>query len=548
MAFATRSKLGFGLLAVALLAALAGAYWLWTGQNSASRTAAPGADELEALIDAGQSPARAIAAALDQRDSGDLSAAAATLERALIVNPDAQGVRAYYAALLCQLDDQQAAGLEVRRLAGEGFYKAGAPDSAATCAMPPPGVENGSKAPATGWHAGSFSAQADYGAGVVGLNAAIVPAAFFRATGTASEVPAKLKGRVRLGDGITTGEDGLLQILLLDKTSFTVGKLGSVTIDRFVYDPDTSASEVAVSVLKGAFRFISGKATKARPGRSSVGTPVGSIGIRGTMFEGAVGDEATAIARIEHLDPKAIALADQNATLVVLLGPGQGAPEREPAGAVDLHLSGAVYPLEMPGYAYFVPFVGAQPIGPFKISDPGLVYLHDLLSNRGGQPLPEAALAPPDNPASPSPSAAPQAGPVKSRNPSGPAPSALNATSASAPGPINTAATPAATPSPTPIYHPPSYYWPARKTRPNYGPAPGPGPSFGPPTGSTVGPSGIPQFGSVPLPTSRPRPTATQNQQSDPAGQPAPNAQPAPKQTQQSNPNAQPSTGMSGKP
>ena len=132
---------------------------------------------------------------------------------------------------------------------------------------------------------------------VVGINAAIKNQVQTRKVNTTALRPAKLKGRVNIGDFITTGRTGVLQILLRDRTSFTVGRNGQMTIDRFVYDPASNASEVAATVTKGAFRFISGKPTRNRKGRSSVKTPVGSIGIRGTIFEGAVGEEAVNLAR-----------------------------------------------------------------------------------------------------------------------------------------------------------------------------------------------------------------------------------------------------------
>src|SRR3546814_20762091 len=89
----------------------------------------------------------------------------------------------------------------------------------------------------------------------------------------------------------------MTQLLLLDKTSFTVGSNARVKIDRFVYDPARNASSVSASVAKGAFRFMSGKSLKNGRTRSSIQTPVASIGIRGTIVEGVVGREAIASAQ-----------------------------------------------------------------------------------------------------------------------------------------------------------------------------------------------------------------------------------------------------------
>lgn len=73
---------------------------------------------LDAAIDASATPAGALALARSQAAAGDLTEAAATLERVLIAQPGADDVRLAYAALLCRLDDRQAAQLELRMLAG----------------------------------------------------------------------------------------------------------------------------------------------------------------------------------------------------------------------------------------------------------------------------------------------------------------------------------------------------------------------------------------------------------------------------------------------
>src|SRR5688572_16537313 len=57
---------------------------------------------------------------------------------------------------------------------------------------------------------------------------------------------------------IETDGAGLVQILLADGTTFTVGPNSSLVIDRFVYDPDANTAQVAASLGRGVFRFIGG--------------------------------------------------------------------------------------------------------------------------------------------------------------------------------------------------------------------------------------------------------------------------------------------------
>lgn len=72
------------------------------------------ASDIDTMIDATGSPEGALRLARSQVDAGDLSGAAATLERALIVHPDkgSADVRLYYVAILCRLDDHGRARLE----------------------------------------------------------------------------------------------------------------------------------------------------------------------------------------------------------------------------------------------------------------------------------------------------------------------------------------------------------------------------------------------------------------------------------------------------
>lgn len=79
---------------------------------------------------------------------------------------------------------------------------------------------------------------------------------------------------------IVTSGSGLVQILLVDGSSFTVGAGSDVVIDEFVYDPNGGAGKLAISFSKGAMRFVGGKISK-NAGAVSVDTGIGTIGIRG---------------------------------------------------------------------------------------------------------------------------------------------------------------------------------------------------------------------------------------------------------------------------
>lgn len=92
--------------------------------------------------------------------------------------------------------------------------------------------------------------------------------------------------RIFLGDRIRTGKGGRLQIMLLDKTTFTIGSNASMVIDDFVYNPKTGAGKMTARVLKGAFRYVSGSIAKKNPARVLIKLPVATVGIRGTSVVG----------------------------------------------------------------------------------------------------------------------------------------------------------------------------------------------------------------------------------------------------------------------
>lgn len=191
---------------------------------------------------------------------------------------------------------------------------------------------------------------------------------------------ARVRERVSLGNPVRTGRSSHAQILLLDRTSFQIGANAQLTIDRFVYDPNRSASAVGASVARGSFRFVSGAPTRRRPGESGIRTPAASIGVRGTIVEGVVGEDAIRIARSESGVPSVDGADADSASLILLRGPGAGIPG-EPAGAIDVTAAGRTVPVETVGYAVFVPAPDQAPIGPFLLSDGGLAQLAVLLGD-----------------------------------------------------------------------------------------------------------------------------------------------------------------------
>ncbi len=77
---------------------------------------------------------------------------------------------------------------------------------------------------------------------------------------------------------IETDEIGKAQMLLLDGTSFAIGPNSSVTLDKFIYNPETAEGSLEVSA-KGLLRLVGGKVTKKTPALIKTSSAV--VGIRG---------------------------------------------------------------------------------------------------------------------------------------------------------------------------------------------------------------------------------------------------------------------------
>lgn len=185
-----------------------------------------------------------------------------------------------------------------------------------------------------------------------------------------------LRQRIAWGDLIQTGGGSQAQILLLDRSTFGIGARSRVRIDRFVYDPDAERS-ITASLLRGALRFFSGQ--QASGNNAEVNSPSGRIGIRGTAIDMLVGEDAKKIARDEPAVGDVDA-RDSEATLVVLRGPGAGTSGGLTPGLADVTAAGVTVRLDRPGQAAFIPRLGAAPIGPFMISDAGLIRVQDELA------------------------------------------------------------------------------------------------------------------------------------------------------------------------
>jgi hypothetical protein len=96
---------------------------------------------------------------------------------------------------------------------------------------------------------------------------------------------------------IRTGDRSASRVHFQDNTDLSVGAGSEVTLDRFVFDPDPTKSQVALSIAKGVVRFATGTLPKSA---YKITTPTATIGVRGTILTVAVADDGTTTVSVEE--------------------------------------------------------------------------------------------------------------------------------------------------------------------------------------------------------------------------------------------------------
>ena len=187
----------------------------------------------------------------------------------------------------------------------------------------------------------------------VGVNALVENSVQTRSVGASGWRPSVVDGTVRQADAIVTGADSRLLIQLRDQSVLTVGANAALNVDRFVIDTEAEPAGVLVSLVRGAFRFVSGSRGAERE-RVAFRTPTATIGIRGTIIEAAVGMDA-----LELLDGEAgtpVPGNDPDQTAVIVLVEGE----------IEIEVDGVRRIVREPGQAVAV--WGRRVSEPFRLS------------------------------------------------------------------------------------------------------------------------------------------------------------------------------------
>ena len=103
-----------------------------------------------------------------------------------------------------------------------------------------------------------------------------------------TKVAATVGSPIYQGDVIETAKTGAVNIQFADNTTFAISENARMSVDQFVYHSADHSGSTFFSMLQGMFVYTSGLIGKTDPGSVSIETPVGSIGIRGTVVAGHI--------------------------------------------------------------------------------------------------------------------------------------------------------------------------------------------------------------------------------------------------------------------
>lgn len=104
-------------------------------------------------------------------------------------------------------------------------------------------------------------------------------------------IPAQLGQPVFEADLVRTGSDGNIGVTLKDDTRFSLGPSSEVRLSRFAYAPAQGRIALALSVVRGAVAYVSGRIAKLSPDAVRLETPGAIVGVRGTTIALSVSPE-----------------------------------------------------------------------------------------------------------------------------------------------------------------------------------------------------------------------------------------------------------------
>ena len=96
--------------------------------------------------------------------------------------------------------------------------------------------------------------------------------------------PVEAGAEVFRGEELVTGTGSTAEVRFVDDTLLSQGADSIISLDDYVFDDSSSDAELLFKMSQGTFRIVTGKIAEQNPDRFQVGTPLATIGIRGTTI------------------------------------------------------------------------------------------------------------------------------------------------------------------------------------------------------------------------------------------------------------------------
>jgi hypothetical protein len=97
-------------------------------------------------------------------------------------------------------------------------------------------------------------------------------------------VPAEVGQSLFESDGLRTGDDGRIGVVLDDDTRVSLGPSSEVRLESFRYAPAEGSVGLAMRFLRGVAVYVSGQIAKLAPDAIRLETPSAIVGVRGTTL------------------------------------------------------------------------------------------------------------------------------------------------------------------------------------------------------------------------------------------------------------------------
>lgn len=126
-------------------------------------------------------------------------------------------------------------------------------------------------------HIGTASAQAPARVG----EAAVVQNEVVRVSGGGG-TQINVGDAVLRNETVRTGANSATRLVMIDSTNLSLGANSTITLDKTVFNDETSYKDVTIRMTTGAFRFVTGHSDK---NAYKITTGLATIGVRGTTLD-----------------------------------------------------------------------------------------------------------------------------------------------------------------------------------------------------------------------------------------------------------------------